>query len=316
MSAANEPRERSGAGAPASERAGGSGGAKPPGQTIDTHQHFWRYDPAEYGWIDDTMTSLRRDFLPAVVWREMAAADVHASIAVQARQTLDETRWLLELAEEHPFIAGVVGWVDLQAPDIDGQLDDLSRYPRLVGVRHIVQGEPDGFLERPAFLHGMARLERHDLTYDILVYARQLPAAVAFVGAFPRQRFVLDHLGKPDIRGNGYREWRRDFDLLAALPNVCCKLSGLVTEADWASWTRPQLRPYIDAALEAFGPARLMIGSDWPVSTVAASYGDVIGLVREAIGEYSLDERERILSGTARDVFRLTAEGSRKRLTL
>jgi len=308
MSAANEPRERSGAGAPASERAGGSGAAKPPGQTIDTHQHFWRYSPAEYGWIDDTMASLRRNFLPEEARREMTVADVHASIAVQARQTVDETRWLLELAEGDPFIAGVVGWVDLQAADLDEQLDQLSRHPRLVGLRHIVQGEPDGFLERPAFLHGVGRLERYGLTYDILVYPRQLSSAVEFARAFPRQRFVLDHLGKPDIRGQGLREWRRHFDLLAALPNVCCKLSGLVTEADWGSWTGPQLRPYIDAALEAFGPSRLMIGSDWPVCTVAASYQTVVGLVRDAISEYSESEQAQILQGTARDFFHLKVE--------
>jgi L-fuconolactonase len=272
---------------------------------IDTHQHFWRYEPGEYGWIDDSMAALRRDFLPADALREMTAADVRASIAVQVRQTLEETRWLLELADGHPFIAGVVGWVDLQAPDIDEQLGRLSAHPRLVGVRHIVQSEPAGFLGRPAFLRGVGCLERYDLTYDILVYAPQLPEAVEFARQVPRQRFVLDHLGKPDIKGNGFREWRRHFQLLAALPNVCCKLSGLVTEADWDSWTATQLRPYIDAALEAFGPSRLMIGSDWPVCTVAASHGDVISLVLEAINEYSLDERQQILSGTARDFFRL-----------
>ena len=272
---------------------------------IDAHQHFWKYDPAEYGWIDDTMAALRRDFLPAGAQREMAAANVQASIAVQARQSVEETRWLLELAEGHPFIAGVVGWVDLQAADVDAQLDRLSRHPRLVGVRHIVQGEPDGFLERPEFLHGVGRLERYGLTYDILVYARQLPAAVGFARAFPRQRFVLDHLGKPDIRGKEFREWRRHFDQLAALPNVCCKLSGLVTEAEWGSWTRPQLRPYIDAALEAFGPSRLMIGSDWPVCTVAGSYEDVLDVTLDAIGGYSADERAMITGGTARAFWKL-----------
>jgi L-fuconolactonase len=300
-----------GPGAPASERAGGSGGATPPGQTIDTHQHFWRYNPAEYGWIDDTMAALRRDFLPPDAEREMAAADVRASIAVQARQTLEETRWLLELTDGYPAVAGVVGWVDLQAADVDERLDHLTRHPRLVGLRHIVQGEPDGFLERSAFRHGIGRLERYDLTYDILVYARQLPAAVEFARAFPRQRFVLDHLGKPDILGNGYREWRRYFDQLAALPNVCCKLSGLVTEAQWTSWTPADLRPYLDAALESFGPSRLMIGSDWPVCLVAASYRTVVGLVREALGEYSADEQEQILGGTARDFFHLKVDATR-----
>jgi L-fuconolactonase len=272
---------------------------------IDTHQHYWKYDPGEYGWIDDSMAALRRDFLPPDAQREMSAAGVHASIAVQVRQTAEETRWMLELADHHRFIAGVVGWVDLQSPGVDAELERLAQRPRLVGVRHIVQAEPDDFLERPDFRRGVGRLERHDLTYDILIYARQLPAAVSFARAFPRQRFVLDHLGKPDIRGGGYDEWRRHFGRMAELPNVCCKLSGLVTEADWTSWTPAQLRPYLDAALEAFGPARLMVGSDWPVCLVAASYAEVIGLVRDALGEYSDDEREQVLSGTAREFFRL-----------
>ena len=274
---------------------------------IDSHQHFWIFDAAEYGWIDESMSALRRDFLPPDLAREMAAAGVDASIAVQARQTREETRWLLELADRHPFIAGVVGWVDLQSATVEEELDRVARHPRLAGLRHIVQAEPDGFLERPAFRRGIAGLERHGLTYDILVYARQLPAAAAFARAFPRQRFVLDHLGKPDVRGNGYRAWRGHFDEVAALPNVCCKLSGLVTEAEWRTWTPDGLRPYLDAALESFGPARLMIGSDWPVCLVAASYADVVGLVRDAIGEYSSDEQERILAGTAKDFFRLKA---------
>jgi L-fuconolactonase len=272
---------------------------------IDTHQHFWKYDAAEYGWIDDSMADLRRDFLPPDAQREMAAAGVHASIAVQVRQTLEETRWLLELSDRHPFIAGVVGWVDLQSPGVEAEIERLSWQPRLLGLRHIVQSEPDGFLERPEFRRGIGYLERHGLTYDILVYARQLPEAVDFARAFPRQRFLLDHLGKPDVRAGGYDEWQRHFVRLAELPNVCCKLSGLVTEADWASWTPAQLRPYLDAALEAFGPSRLMIGSDWPVCLVAASYADVVGLVRDALGEYSDDERNQILGGTARQFFRL-----------
>lgn len=272
---------------------------------IDTHQHFWTYDPDEDGWIDGTMAALRRDFLPADVQRDMAAAGVSAAIAVQARQSLEETGRLLDLADRHPFIAGVVGWVDLQAPGLDGDLERLSRHPRLVGVRHIVQGEPDGFLERPAFLRGVGRLERYGLTYDILVYARQLPAAVRLARAFPRQRFILDHLGKPDVRAREYREWRRHFNLLAAVPNVCCKMSGLVTEADWASWTPATLRPYLDAALEAFGPGRLMIGSDWPVCTLAGTYKDVIDATLDAISEYSSAEQELMRSGTARHTWKL-----------
>ena len=275
---------------------------------IDSHQHFWRYDPAQYGWIDEPMAALRRDFLPPDLEREMHAASVSASVAVQARQTLDETRWLLALADRHPFIAGVVGWVDLQAPDVDAQLASVAGHPRLVGIRHVVQAEPDGFLERPAFLAGMARLERAGLAYDILVYSRQLPAAVTLARAFPRQRFVLDHLGKPDVRGGELREWRRHVDRLAELQNVCCKLSGLVTEADWRAWTPGQLRPYLDAALESFGPSRLMIGSDWPVCTVAAGYKEVIGLVLDAVSEYSAAERQQMLGGTARQFWNLAAE--------
>jgi L-fuconolactonase len=277
----------------------------PPVLQVDTHQHFWNYDPAEYAWIDDRMTPLRRDFLPLDARREMDAIGAIACIAVQVRQTLDETAWLLELADEFPFIAGVIGWVDLQAPDVDAQLARVAAHSRLVGIRHIVQAEPDGFLERPAFLRGIARLEPFDLTYDILVYARQMPAAVAFARACPRQRFVLDHLGKPDVRAQEYQSWRAQLNQLAALPNVHCKLSGLVTEADWGSWKPEQLRPYLDAALDAFGPDRLMIGSDWPVCTLAGTYKDVIGVTLNAIGEYSVTEQERMLGGTARELWNL-----------
>jgi L-fuconolactonase len=279
---------------------------------IDTHQHYWRYDPAAYEWIDDSMAALQRDFLPPEALREMARAGVTASIAVQARQTLDETRFLLELSDRYPFIIGVVAWIDLQAGDVEAQLAEFLDRPALVGLRHIVQAEPDGFLARPANLSAVAQLERTGLVYDILVYARQLPQAVAFARAFPRQPFVLDHLGKPDVKGGGYREWRRHFDELAALGNVACKLSGLVTEADWRSWTPGLLRPYIDAALESFGPSRVMLGSDWPVCTVAANYAAVVGLVLEAIGEYSEAEKLQMLELTAQQTyFRLTAEARR-----
>jgi L-fuconolactonase len=275
---------------------------------IDSHQHFWVYDQNQYGWIDESMPALKRDFLPADLAREMASAGVRSSIAVQARQTAEETRWLLELADRHPAVAGVVGWVHLQAPDVEQELERVSHHPRLVGIRHVVQGEPDGFLDRPGFRRGIAMLARYGLTYDILVYARQLPAAVPFARAFPNQAFVLDHLGKPDIRGGEYREWRRHFRELAALPNVCCKLSGLVTEADWRAWTPAQLAPYLDAALESFGASRLMLGSDWPVCLLAASYSEVVALVRDAIAQYSADEQQQILSGTATRFFRLKAE--------
>jgi L-fuconolactonase len=272
---------------------------------IDSHQHFWRYSAAEYDWIDESMLAIRRDFLPEDARREMDAAGVSAGVAVQVRQTLEETRWLLTLADAHPFVAGVVGWVDLQSPAVEAALDLVTTHQALVGIRHIVQAEPDDFLTRPGFQRGINALTARDLPYDLLVYARQIAAAEALVTGHPRQRFLLDHLGKPDVKGGRYDDWQRDFDRLAAHPNVWCKLSGLVTEADWRRWTPGQLRPYLDHALEAFGPARLMVGSDWPVCTLAASYGDTIALVREALAEYSTDERAQVLSGTARAFWNL-----------
>ena len=272
---------------------------------IDAHQHYWRYSDADYGWIDESMSAIRRDFLPRDARQEMDGAGVDGAVAVQARQTLEETRWLLDLAEQQPdTIRGVVGWIDLRA-DVDAQLASFADRHGLVGVRHIVQAEPDGFLEDPAFLDGVARLDRHGLAYDILVYQRQLPAAVSFAERFPRQRFVLDHLGKPDIRGCAFDDWRKQLEKLGAMPHVWCKLSGLVTEADWRSWTPAQLTPYIDAALDAFGPSRVMIGSDWPVCLVAASYRDAIALVTGAIAEYSTDERAQILGGNAKGFWHL-----------
>ena len=265
---------------------------------IDAHQHFWHYTADEYEWIDESMAALRRDFLPDDLRREMRGAGFDASVAVQARQSLDETRWLLALAGEYPFIAGVVGWIDLQSDAVEAQIEAI-RHPKLVGVRHVVQAEDDGFLARPAFRRGIATLERHGLAYDILVYARQLREAIAFAAAFPDQRFVLDHLGKPDIRAGAFDVWRRDLARLAALPNVWAKLSGLVTEADWRRWTRAELHRYVDAAFEAFGADRLMIGSDWPVCTVAGTYKEVMEVVTTALERRSAAERHAVLGGTA-----------------
>ena len=276
---------------------------------IDAHQHFWRYDAAEYGWTDDSMAPLRRDFLPEHGRSEMRVAGFDGCVAVQVRQTLEETRWLLELADAHPFIRGVVGWVDLQSPAVETELRAVARHPKLVGVRHIVQAEPDGFLARSTFRRGVAKLERFGLAYDILVFARQLPAAIHFAAAFPDQRFVLDHLGKPDIRAGAFDSWRRDLDRLAALPNVWGKLSGLVTEADWRRWTRAELHRYINAAVDAFGAERLMIGSDWPVCTLAGSYADVMDVVVSAVSARPAAERDAILGGTARQFWNLEVAG-------
>jgi L-fuconolactonase len=282
---------------------------------IDAHQHFWRYQPAQYGWIDESMAALRRDFLPADAASEMAAIGFDGCVAVQARQTIEETRWLLALADAHPFIVGVVGWVDLQARDAGRQLEEIARHPKLVGVRHIVQSEPDDrFMLRPSFCAGLALLESFGLAYDLLVYSRQLPAAIELVDRFPAQRFVLDHLGKPDIRGGGFDAWERDVRALASRPHVWAKLSGLITESDWVSWTPADLRPYLDVAFDAFEPARLMIGSDWPVCTVAGSYGRAMSVVIDYLDGHQPAERDGVLGRNAQRFWRLavTAAGTRK----
>jgi L-fuconolactonase len=269
-------------------------------KSIDAHQHFWTYSAAEYGWIDDSMATLRRDFLPADAAREMASAGVDACVAVQARQSLEETRWLLSLAENHPQIAGVVGWFDLQSADVWAQLDRFAAHPKLVGVRHIVQSEADDrFLVRPAFRRGIAQLEAFGLPYDLLIYPRHLPVASEFVSQFERQRFVLDHLAKPDIRGGERRIWERDLRRLAAHPNVYAKLSGLVTEADHERWTPAQIRPYLDVAFDCFGAERLMIGSDWPVCTVAVDYARTMAVVTDYVSALGSAERDAVLGGTA-----------------
>ncbi len=273
---------------------------------IDAHQHFWHYDRAQYEWIDDSMAALRRDFLPLDLRRELDAAQMDACVAVQARQSLDETSWLLSLAEANRFIVGVVGWVDLQAEDVHAQLRKVGANPLLVGIRHIVQSEPnDRFLLRPAFCRGIAALEEFGLAYDILIYPRHLPYAVELASRFARQRFVLDHLAKPDIRRGRFQEWERDLRRLAACPNVWAKLSGLVTEADWHRWTPDQLQPCFDIAFDAFGADRLMVGSDWPVCTVAGEYAQVIGVVADYLAARPAAEREAVLGGNAQRFWNL-----------
>ncbi|MCA8951576.1 MAG: amidohydrolase family protein [Planctomycetes bacterium] len=239
---------------------------------IDCHQHFWRYAPDEYGWIDDTMAGLRRDFLPPDLRPLLDATATDGCIAVQARQTSAETRFLLDLAAAAPWILGVVGWVDLRSSDVERELDACGREPRLVGIRHIAQAEAVDFLTGDAFVRGVEALARHRLTYDLLVFPPQLPAAIELVRRLPEQRFVLDHLGKPNLRGGDLAGWTRALRELAAAPNVACKLSGLVTEADWLHWTDATLRPAFEVALGAFGPDRLLFGSDWPVCLCASSY--------------------------------------------
>jgi L-fuconolactonase len=276
---------------------------------IDSHQHFWRYTPATHGWIDERMGALKRDFAPADLLPLLRQNGFSRSIAVQAAQSLDETRFLLDLAREHDFIAGVVGWVDLRSPSLDAELEELTAHPKLKGVRHVVQDEPDDrFLVRDDVLNGIAALESFGLVYDILIYPRQLPAATELVRRFPRQRFVLDHLAKPEIRTGGLSPWRERILDLAGSPNVTCKVSGMVTEASWAGWKAADLRPYLDVVFEAFRAERLMIGSDWPVCTLAGDYGRVMGVVKEYLSGRSAAEQRAVLGATAARVYGLEGE--------
>lgn len=276
---------------------------------VDAHQHFWKYDPAEYPWIGEGMQRLACDYLPADLAPLLQAEGLSGSVAVQARQTLEETRWLLSLADEHPAMLGVVGWVDLRSPEVGEQLRELATHPRFVGVRHVVQDEPDPrFLLGDAFVAGLRQLHGFGLAYDLLLFPQQLPTAVELAGMMPEQRFVLDHLAKPRIAADGPLDpWRTDLRALARHPNVSCKLSGLVTEADWRGWKPEDFTPYLEVALEAFGPQRLMYGSDWPVCLLAAEYAEVFGIVDDFIGRLTEAERAAILGGNATRFYRLEA---------
>ena len=274
---------------------------------VDAHQHFWRYDPAEYDWIGEGMERLARDYLPADLAPLLTAEGIAGSVAVQARQTIEETRWLLGLAAKHPAILGVVGWVDLRSSEVGEQLREFAANPRFVGVRHVVQDEPDErFLLGEAFVGGLRQLHGFGLTYDLLLFPPQLPAAVELAGMMPEQPFVLDHLAKPLIKPGILDPWQADLRALACHPNVSCKLSGLVTEAAWQGWKRADFAPYLEVALEAFGPKRLMLGSDWPVCLLAAEYPDVVGIVTEFIARLSDSEQALILGGTASRFYGLT----------
>ena len=268
---------------------------------IDSHQHFWRYSPAEYGWMDDRMTRIRRDFLPEDLAPLLAACGLDGAVAVQARSSLEETRFLLELARAHDCVKGVVGWADLCADDLDDVLDELCQEPLLRGLRHVVQDEPDDdFLRREDFQAGARKLAARGLAYDILIYPRQLDAAVAFATALPDQPLVLDHLAKPDIAGARTDNWRGGFRGLAAMDHVLCKVSGMVTEAKWNAWQPDDFRHYMDEALDAFGIDRLMFGSDWPVALLAADgYQSVYQLVADWAAALSEDEQAKLFGGNA-----------------
>jgi L-fucono-1,5-lactonase len=252
--------------------------------TIDAHQHFWHYNPARDGWITEEMAPLKRDFLPEHLVPELRKNQINGCIAVQVGQSERETMFLLDIAEHNRFVRGVVGWVDLRSDHLPQRLQCFSQFGKLRGFRHIVQAEKDGrFMLRNDFLAGIAELQAFGFAYDILIYARQLPAAIELAAKFPRQKFVLDHIAKPEIKAKEITGWERCIRRLAAHPNVWCKLSGLITEADWRSWEPGDLKPYLDVVFDCFGVDRLMFGSDWPVCLLAGSYRQV----KEIIADYT-----------------------------
>jgi L-fuconolactonase len=273
---------------------------------LDAHQHFWSYSAAEYPWIGAGMERLARDYSVADLAAVARPAGVAGSVAVQARQSLAETRWLLGLADASPFVKGVVGWVDLRSEQAAEEIARFAGHEKFVGVRHVVQDEPDPrFLLGDEFVRGVRLLHQVGLVYDLLLYPPQLPAAVELAGLLPEQPFVLDHLAKPRVKAGELADWQRDIHALAAHPNVSCKLSGLVTEAAWRRWQRDDFTPYLDVALAAFGPERLMFGSDWPVCLLSAEYAEVIGIIADFIGTLTGDEQSLIWGNTALRVYQL-----------
>lgn len=274
---------------------------------IDAHHHLWRYSAQQYPWITSDMDVLRRDFLPSDLETALRASAISGAVSVQARQSLEETYWLLDMAGTHPFVHGIVGWVPLTAPRLDEILEPLAADPKLVGVRHVLQDEPDNLLmEDSRFNAGVSLLSRFNLVYDILIFERHLPQAIAFVDRHPNQRFVLDHLAKPRAAAREMEPWRSRIRELARRGNVYCKVSGLVTEADWNGWSAGQLAPYLDAVLEAFSPRRMMFGSDWPVALLATSYSRWVDTVEAFVSSLSADEQREIWAATAVEAYRLT----------
>ena len=262
------------------------------GLRLDTHQHFWKYDSVRYAWIDEPMSVIRRDFLPDDLAPILKDNGIDGCIAVQADQSEKETEFLLDLASRHAFIKGVVGWVDLKANNVDQRLAHFAKHPKLKGIRHIVQGEEDvNFLLRDDFCRGIQCLAHYSLAYDILVFPHQLGAALEFVRRFPEQPFVIDHIAKPYIKDGFIDGWAVLMNELARFPHVHCKISGMITEADWTNWHNDDFKPYLDVVFSSFGIERVMFGSDWPVCLVAGSYKKMMSLVQQYVDSFSADNK-------------------------
>jgi L-fuconolactonase len=259
---------------------------------IDSHHHFWNYDPVAYDWIGAHMARLRNDFTPTELLAETQKAGIDGVVSVQASQTLEETDFLNNYAKQHDFIKGVVGWVPFADSDVEKHIERFAIESKIIGMRHVVQDEPDdSFILGAAFNEGISRLKNHGLIYDILIYERQLGPTIEFVDQHPDQVFVLDHIAKPRIGDGLMSPWKEQMFELAKRENVYCKLSGVATEADWSKWTEDQLLPYLEIALEAFGPSRMMFGSDWPVALLAIEYSQWVNIVDKFASALSESEQ-------------------------
>ena len=274
---------------------------------IDAHQHFWIFNAERDAWITEEMKAIQQNFLPVDLADTLKSNGIDGTIAVQASQSIEETYFLLDLSKMYALIKGIVGWVDLQSADIDQQLKGLKQHPLIKGFRHVIEAEEDpDFLMRPAFLRGIKALTAHDYTYDLLIRPRHYESTLACIAQNPKQRFVLDHMAKPSIRTKEFSEWATFIEKLAHYPNVSCKVSGLVTEADWSQWTIEDFRLYIQHVIACFGKDRVMFGTDWPVCLVAASYKDVMQIAESALGGFSAQELEAFWGGNAVRFYGLT----------
>jgi L-fuconolactonase len=274
---------------------------------IDSHQHFWNYNEKDYPWLKDGLEMLRQNYVPENLKEELDKNGFSGSVAVQARQSVEETRWLLSLSRQYSFIRAVVGWIDLQSEKIEENLIEFAGERKFAGVRHVIHDERDiNFMLRKEFQQGISYLEDYGLTYDLLIYPRHLKVAGELVKKFPGMKFVIDHIAKPAIREGTTEPWSADLRKLAAYENVYCKLSGMVTEADWANWKPADFTPYMDVVLDAFGPEKIMIGSDWPVCLVAGTYGSVVNLVLDYIGQLSENEQQKIIRDTCMSFYSIS----------
>lgn len=273
---------------------------------IDAHQHFWKYDPAKQTWIDSSMGAIKHTFLPEHLHLELAKHQIDGSIVVQAEESFRETAWLLDLTCEEEKIKAVIGWADLSSDDLDRDLDQFSSSQKLKGYREVLQSKAPEYFLKPQFIRGLTKIGKRGYTYDLLVYSTQLKAAYQLIKKSPEQPIVIDHLAKPNIKLGTWRDWKKSMSLLAERDYISCKLSGLVTEADWKNWTPADLRPYLDICLELFGPKRLMFGSDWPVCLLAGSYSQVSEVIEDFTLPLSASEKESIWGRTAIDFYHLT----------